>query len=987
MLAFGHPWILLLLPPLAVWTIWKVRGLRALSPARRWGIAALRLLVFAAVILALAEIRWRETDNRLSVFFAVDWSDSIPDDQRQTALNFIRESTEAMSPDDEAGMMIFGRDPSIESSPSATPTLPEEIAQVDSVIPGGRTNIAGALRLALAALPESNRRRVVLFSDGNENFGATMEAAEVAIDGGVPIDVFPLRYLHEHDVRLSRVDVPQRVHVDQPFDVRVFVDSDRDTDATLRIYAEGIPIREETVRLRSDIRNVFYVPQSIDEPAFRTYSAEVELPGDSNPENNYAEAFTHARGEPRVLYVDSEPEPATDLVQALRREQIDVDMITPDRIPGTLAQLQSYDSVVFSNVGADNLSQDQMEMIERAVHDLGIGFIMIGGPRSFGPGGYQDTEIERLLPVRMDVSHRRVLPNGALTIVLHTCEIPDGNAWAREVSLAAVDVLSARDYFGLLYYGPGVGSDPGQRSGYGYHWLRQLEPVGNKREVQRLVRAVSPGDMPDFDTTLQMAYDGMTSINAALKHIVIISDGDPSPPNPVLAQRIYDAGISISTIVIAPHHPQNAQMMQSIAQRFGGRFYYPTSPNQLPQIFIREATVIRRSMIDEEPFVPILERPTTALTGFTPGPMPHGLYGHVVTEAEPGADVPIVVPESNDPLLAHWRYGLGHTIAFTSDAKARWASQWLTWNEYSRFWAQLVRWTLRDTTERNFRVTTQLDGAEGLITIDAIGEDDEFINFAQFDGRLIPPSNRAEDVRPIAFRQVGPGRYEGRFEVDEIGSHMVSIAANTGSETQLLTTGLSISYSPEFQTSEPNMRLLSEVAQMTGGRMNVSPRAVFDRNLPAGETLLPMWQPALALAAIALPVDIFLRRVMIGWVEIWAGIRWLLTWMGANLVFRRQRRVERDATTSSLLGVKERVVEEREGETTADDKRRLQEAISKVKGQAGITSEIKTAPERPRVSPKATGGGEAKPPVSKPKDSSDFTSSLLDAKKRARKKM
>jgi uncharacterized membrane protein len=986
MIEFGQPLTLLLLPPLLGWTLWRALRLEAIETTRRRLVAATRCLLFTLIILVLAEIRLTDVDDHLTVFFALDWSDSIPDDQRQLALEFIRESAGHMRPDDRSGLIIFGRDPSIESAPAIEPELPEEVTAVESDVNAGRTNIAGALRLALAALPDAARRRVVLLTDGNENFGEAHESARLAQDSGVPIDVFPLRYLHENDIRLSRVDVPPRVHLDAPFDVRIFVDADRDTEGLLRLYEDGRPIREDRVRLRGDIRNVFSVPRTLVEARFHTYSAEIEVPGDSNPNNNTGEAFTHARGEPRVLLVDSEEDLGRDLVMALRREEIDVDYVGTDHVPSTLAQIQTYDSVIFSNVGADRISRDQMEMIERAVEDLGIGFIMIGGPNSFGPGGYQDTPIERLLPVLMEISHRRVLPNGALAIILHTVEIPDGNAWAREVTLAALDVLSSRDHFGVLYYGTPVGADPGQRSQFGFNWMGTsgMEPVGDKGPWRRLIANVQPSDMPDFDQTLMMANASLQQTNAALKHIVIISDGDPSPPKPALTQSIYDAGISISTIVIAPHHPQNAQLMQQIAHRHGGNFYYPTSPSQLPQIFIREATVVRRSMIDEDTFRPEMVRPSEAMPGFELGPMEPVLLGHVVTEPEPTADVPITVPEGNDPVLAHWRYGLGHTAAFTSDAKARWGSQWLTWDEYSRFWAQLVRWSLRDSADRNFRITTQVTGAEGLITIDAIGDDEQFINFADFEGRLIPPSYDPDAVRRIAFRQTAPGRYEGRFDVEEIGSHMISIATDAGGESQLLTTGLSISYSPEFQTSEVNTGLLGNLAETTGGRMNVSPRQVFDHDLPAGESLTPMWQPTLAAAAIVLPFDIFFRRVLISWADFAAALGWLMSWIGGNLIPRR-RRAERDATTAALLDVKDRVAEEREGAATAEDKRRLQEALARVKAERGITSEIKTAPERPRVTPRAAGGGEAKPVV-KP-ESPEYTSALLRAKKRAKKKM
>jgi hypothetical protein len=174
---------------------------------------------------------------------------------------------------------------------------------------------------------------------------------------------------------------------------------------------------------------------------------------------------------------------------------------------------------------------------------------------------------------------------------------------------------------------------------------------------------------------------------------------------------------------------------------------------------------------------------------------------------------------------------------------------------------------------------------------------------------------------------------------------------------------------------------------MTRGRMNVAPSQVFDRDLPPTENLTPMWQPSLMAAVLILPFDIFLRRVMVDFAEIWSGFLWLLRWLGAHLVpFRRARPIERDATTAALMDAKERVVTEREGQVTAEDKSRLQEALSRVKAQRDLVDKVESAPQRPRVSPRASGGGEAKPVAKKP-DDSDYTSALLKAKKRAKKKM
>ena len=116
-----------------------------------------------------------------------------------------------------------------------------------------------------------------------------------------------------------------------------------------------------------------------------------------------------------------------------------------------------------------------------------------------------------------------------------------------------------------------------------------------------------------------------------------------------------------------------------IADQGRGRFYNVTSPNDLPQIFIKEAAVILKSAIYEEPFKPQLQSSSELVRGIGAGEYPT-LLGYVATTPKPRAEIPLVT-DKGDPLLAHWQFGLGRAVAFTSDAKAKWSKNWLGWGE------------------------------------------------------------------------------------------------------------------------------------------------------------------------------------------------------------------------------------------------------------------------------------------------------------------
>ena len=148
---------------------------------------------------------------------------------------------------------------------------------------------------------------------------------------------------------------------------------------------------------------------------------------------------------------------------------------------------------------------------------MGAGLIMLGGRDSFGAGGWMNTPVEKALPVDMQIKALKVQGIGAMALIMHASEIAEGNYWQKVVAKAAINALSSYDYAGLLHW-------EGQEA-----WLFTLRPIGSGRSsMLRAIDRMTPGDMPDFDPSLQMAMKGLNGVKDAMtKHIVVISDGDP----------------------------------------------------------------------------------------------------------------------------------------------------------------------------------------------------------------------------------------------------------------------------------------------------------------------------------------------------------------------------------------------------------------------------------------------------------------------------
>ncbi|MCB1127275.1 MAG: VWA domain-containing protein, partial [Verrucomicrobiae bacterium] len=682
----------------------------------------------------------------MNVFFLLDRSDSIPEEQQEAALQAVNDLTRDKEDVDRAGVIVFGDGAGIEMNPNQR----LELEKIHAVVGAGRTDIAGAIRLGTAAFPEMGQKRLVLLTDGNENVGDALGAVTAAKALEVSIDVLPMGVIRKGDVALQKVTVPSKLRTGQPFDVNVFVNADAEQDATLRLYQNDRFLGEQQVRL-SPGKNLYGIPLKLDEPGFYGYDVQVEVPGDLVPQNNRASSFATVRGETQILIVSSDPAADAPLAAALQSAELKVSLTGIEGFPTTLAEMQSYDAIFLSNIAAGDLGTDLMRLLESAVRDFGVGLVCVGGDQAYAAGGYRGTPLETTLPVDMELSSKKVLPSGAVVLVMHGMEFNNGNQVARECALGVLDALGPQDEMGVVLWD---GND---------RWLFPLSEVGDKKEKGRAIAGMNQGDLPNFQNVMSMAYAGDTQnpglkdSKANLRHMIVFSDGDPGPPSDALMNNIVDARITVSTVLISGH--AGPDTMIKIADQGRGRFYDVTDPSQLPQIFLKEAMVILKSAIFEEPFQPVMTAPSEVLRGISGAELPV-LQGYVCTTPKPRAEVPLV-SDKGDPLLAHWQYGLGRAVAFTSDARARWALAWLGWPKYRQFWSQVARWALRRVDLADFNTEVSVEGGEGILSVEALDPDQNYRNFLDLQAVVVNPDGEKQTVR---LEQTGPGRYEARFD-------------------------------------------------------------------------------------------------------------------------------------------------------------------------------------------------------------------------------
>jgi len=857
-----HPAALLLGAVAAAYTLWPVRrSLAGFPPVQRRITLLARILFLLMLACALAGIHVRLPARRLAVLYALDQSASVSPEALADARRFIGESAAARGATDQIGLIGFAGDASLRDAPSLSPKLD---APWEPPAKPAQTDIAGALRFCGALFPEGHSRRLVLLTDGNATTPGATEAAATLAASGTEIFTVPLRNPSKPEVLVEKADVPHRLKNGEPFDLTATLRSNHPGPAKVKLYQNQFLLETRTVELTPGSQQVLF-RNLRPEGSFIEYEVEVLCEEDTLPENNRARAIASLRGKPQVLLVDGEEARIRPLAEALRREQIDVQTRGPMGAPKSLEELQAFDLLMLSDVSALALNRDQMELYRRWVQQFGGGFLMLGGESSYGVGGYFRTPVEQMLPVRMEHDHRQDLPSVALLIVLDRSgsmsAMVQGQtkmALANQGAALALNVLQPRDYFGVLAVDIRC------------HTVAPLQQHSSKAPVEQKILSVTAGGGGIYIyTSLAEAFQLLRDVPARIKHVILFSDAADAEEKAAgemgdgargagtavdLAAAMNAARITTSVVALGSETDKDTPFLRELADRGNGRFYLTSDATSLPQIFTTETMKVAQSSLIEEPFLAVPSASTPLLSGIDWSQAPL-LLGYNSTKPKPTADI-LLATERGEPLLAVWRYGLGQAAAFTSDAKARWASEWMNWPGYTQFWSQVVRGVMRKTDQAAFAVDATEDADQLRIRIDALTPEGAFRNQLPIALSALSPTRQSLTLQA---QQDAPGAYTATVPLEPEGTtlfHLTSKNLPDGGYDF----GHTRSYPREFLALEPNEPLLRDIAQAGLGKFNPSPAAVFEAPRQALPHLRDLSASLLIAALCLFPIDLWLRR-------------------------------------------------------------------------------------------------------------------------------
>ncbi|GAB4518702.1 MAG: VWA domain-containing protein [Haliangiales bacterium] len=837
----------------------RVYSLTDLSVAQQLVQATVRALLVAGIALALARPAWTTEDDKVATVVLCDVSASVSDQQLAAAREYVAALDAAKGADDHLSVVTFAERPrrvlrsgAADNAAEASPTGGFDIARHPGA--GEGTDIQAAVQLAYGLFPPGHVPRIVILSDGNQTAGDVLAESYRAEELGVRISwqTFPANRAEE--IRVVGLRTPDEVKVGAPFEVTAEVWSTHEDEVTLRLRQDDFPNPlepQKTVTLREGKNRVVFKSQA-ERAGFTTY--RLSLTGterDREVANNQAVMTTPVKGRPRVLYIEGsvmrEPSSATYLSRALEAENFDVEVRGPRGLPSDAKELERYDLLLISDVPAHFVGMAQMAAVERYLRDLGGGVIMAGGEDSFGSGGYQGTRMEKIMPVRFDSEKQREQPSVAIALVIDRSGSMSGLKIeaAKESARATAEVLSPSDLITVIAFD----NQPTT--------VVRLQRASNRTRIATDIARLQAGGGTHIYPALREAYEILQGTAAKVKHVIVLSDGQaPYDGIADLCQEMRGARITVSAVGIGD---ADRNLLNLIADNGDGRLYMTDDLAALPRIFMKETTEAQRSTLVEDNIKAHVLKRVEMIEGTGVESAPF-LHGYVSTKPKPRSEI-VLVSDLGEPILARWRVGTGTSVAWTSDVKNRWASDWVRWNGYPKFWAQVLRTTMRRKVHESYDLYASVEDGHARVVVDAIDVNDQFVDQLDTSLEIIDPRD-SKTQRTLPMEQTAAGRYSADFTVDRYGSYLLKAVHRREGRVVAESMGaVALSYPLEYLKSSPDTAGLEHAATVTGGLAKPQPERVFDAQ---GETIRyteDLWPWVLLFVAFLLLLDIYLKRL------------------------------------------------------------------------------------------------------------------------------
>ena len=819
-MTFDRLWVLLFAWLPVAWAAWEWR-----KSGPRAGLM-LKAGSLLAILIALAQPRMTVYESKVALAILADTSASIPPQDLQR-ISDLATRLEKGRGRNWTQVVPFAQSP---RNPAPAERMKGKWSLAYTAGPASHgTNLEAAVREGLATLPAGLVPRVLLLSDGNENLGSITRAVWQAQQLHVPIDTISVAGRSKPDLIIESVSLPSQVFSGEQFPIDIVLRAPKSTKATVEITAEDRTLGRSEVNLEEG-RNHFLAH------AYLAAAGAVALAGKITArglaETRFDSAVTLRR--PRVLLVSKDP-PGTEihLMRTLEANQFDV-----FRAPnGPPERLDDFQLAVFNNWDIESVGDAQKAAIERFVKQGG-GLIWIAGERNvYVEKKGEEDPLERTLPAKL--APPRTPEGTCVVLIIDKSSSMEGKKMelARLAAIGVIENLRPMDSVGVLIFDNS------------FQWAVPIRRAEDRSTIKRLISGITPDGGTQIAPALSEAYRKILGQRAVYKHIVLMTDGISEEGDSMsLAREALGNRVTISTVGLG--QDVNRAFLEKVASISQGKSYFLSDPSGLEQILLRDVQEHTGSTAVEKPLYPKVAKEAEILDGVSIESAPP-LRGYVRFIARPSADT-ILNADIKDPLLVRWQYGLGRAAVFTSDAKARWAANWVTWPGFDRLWTNIFRDLLPHAQASE--ATAEYDHATGELVVDYhLGRNAEEPSTIPDIYAFGPNGFRS----PLAVTKVTAAHYRARVWV---GEHQGLFRIRPLADSRVFPEVGIFRQEDEMAEYGSNEALLREVSRGTGGRFNPPLNAIFDpgrRSIPAS---MELWPGFLGLAIILNLAELVVRK-------------------------------------------------------------------------------------------------------------------------------
>lgn len=666
-----------------------------------------------------------------------------------------------------------------------------------------RSNLEAALSLAT-----EHSSNIILISDGHQNLGNVL-----AYQNTYPGPIFPLLpdqapVLKEQFLGLSALDLPLVASAQKSVEIKVAVKNSLMTpqNGELQIFHDEKKIYSEKVSIAAGQEALFKANSDPAKEGIKEVKAVFE-PADKSFPKSIKKAFLSTEKREKVLLLNGAPEDGRLLRQAFEGQAYDlVNLESPQQ---AAPALKDFSAVLLNNIAFNQLPpgfSSQLSEYTRA----GGAFIMLGGNRSFGLGGYVGTTIAELLPLEPlpPEAQQKRLTVAVELIIDKSRSMADNDKleFSKEAAREVVRNLKDEDFIGVI----GFDASPFE--------VVKLGKVGQIRaQASERIGRLFPAQKTNLFPAMDEGRRRLESVEAGRKHMIVLTDGkipDADQSYLELVKQMRLNGVTLSTVLVGADY--DFGFLRDMAERGGGAFYQTSDPSSLPKIFLQDVKVRsgEKTMQEQKEF-PVSVGPSgLKSTKIDDYPV---LLGFVETKAKSDASLELTIrsQDRNFPLLASWNLGQGKVVAFSSDANGRWSRPWGVWSRFVPFWTDIldsVR-SKNDESPIKFNLSQQIQGDDVKLDL-TLYEDPKG---AALNASIIGPDGK---LQMLKFNELAKGSYQAQLAAGSV-SGRYEFRATVGKRT-LTAVAFDVAEASfkEQRGQGFNATLLEQLANISAGKVN-----------------------------------------------------------------------------------------------------------------------------------------------------------------------